>query len=178
MLKNPNCYLQMDATAGIVTNVGGVDGDNTYVYVIMAAVPTLGSTPHYYLPFGLFVCSNQGAVNLNTMLGQLLGRLRRFLGGKRPKFHHATADSCPAIRSALAMQLNGCSTMELMKRSSKLLLGLCTIPEALAFTPLHSCLAHQVKSDADYCKKHKVGGIERLLFLRVRAVMQMTTDDK
>lgn len=176
ILKNPNAYLQIDATVGIVTNSSGIDGRNTYLYVVMVGVPNVSDSCDYYVPFGMFLSSNQGQTNISSLLGQLLGKLRKVLNGREPKFSHVTADNCAALRHALAVQLNGCNTIQLMKKASQLLIGQATLGEALQFTPLHSCQAHQIKSDAD-CAKYSIDGLPRLLFLRVWALMQTSTND-
>lgn len=66
MLRNPNCYLLADATAGIVTSAGGINGDNVYLYVLMAAVPTNTLSPDYFLVFGYMLSCGQHAVLLEV----------------------------------------------------------------------------------------------------------------
>lgn len=113
---------------------------------------------------------------LYVILGQLVGRLRRLVTGKEIFFDHVTTDNCAALRYALARQLNGMSTWEMMKSASRLIVGKLTIAEAKRFIPFYSCLAHELKSDIDYCVKHKVTRLQKVLFLRARAVMQMCCD--
>lgn len=105
-----------------------------------------------------------------------MGRLRRLVNGKEILFDHVTTDNCAALRYALAKQLNGMSTWEMMKTASRLLVGKLTVAEAKRFIPFYSCLAHELKSDLDYCVKHKVSYLQKALFMRARAVMQMSTE--
>lgn len=174
MLQNPNCFLLIDATGGVVTNAGGVDGSNLFLYVLIAGVP-LSENRNYYLVIGYFVCSNQHAVNISVLMGQLMGRLRQLMKGKFQAFRYVVFDNSAAIRSAMALQINGCETVKLMRLASRIICGQCTVAEVLEFVPFHTCMAHELKSDALFCQKYKVTGIGKLLALRVLSVMHSLT---
>lgn len=174
MLKSGNCSLQIDATGGLVVKSGGVEPGKVYLYVVMAVVPSI-SGPAHSCPFALLVCTDHHASHLSNLLGTVMAKIREKLNGNQPQFTHLTTDNCGALRQALALQLNGLSTMEMMRKASRILEGECTVPEVEGFVPFHCCIAHQIKSDYDYCKKHKIGGLQKYMFLRVRTLMQTLT---
>lgn len=155
--------------------ITGINSDNLYVYVLIAGIPTKSDTPNYHLAFGYLISSNQHMVNLEVMVGQLFGRLRRLIGSSNLQFHHVTIDNCQSLRYALAMQLNGMATKHYVRLASRIITKKCTIAEIREFVPIITCLAHYIRSEYDYCAKHTVKKLPRMLHLRSMSFMLSTT---
>lgn len=174
-MANPNSYLLVDATAGICLSKGGVVGDNVYLYVLIIGVPKATEGGDHFLTFGYVLCSNQHAVNLEMLFGELFGRMRRLRNGNAVTFHHVTIDNDAALRSAIAKLVIGLSTKEYLRRASEIVTGKCTAAEIRDFVPILGCIAHYIRSDYQYCVKYNVLKSQKLLHLRCTSELMATT---